>query len=40
MKPKTATSARKVFGDPKLFGAVPGMAEWAIEELKGMRDKL
>ena len=38
-KPRSGTGARKVFGDTKLYGAVPGMAQWAMEELKEMRDE-
>lgn len=38
-KTSTATSSRKVFDDPSLFGALPGMSEWAIPLLKELRDE-
>lgn len=32
-------AARKVFDDPSLFGALPGMSEWALPLLKELRDE-
>ena len=39
---KTAASVkpmRKVFGDKSLFGALPGMSEWALPLLKELRNE-
>jgi len=30
---------RKVFADKSIFGALPGMTEWALPLLKELRDK-
>ena len=30
---------RKVLNDPSLFGALPGMGEWAFPLLKELRDE-
>jgi hypothetical protein len=38
-KPSRRQSARKVFDDPSLFGALPGMSEWAMPLLKELRDE-
>lgn len=31
--------ARKVFSDKSLFGALPGMSDWALPLLKDLRDE-
>jgi hypothetical protein len=38
-KTSRAKSSRKVFDDPSLFGALPGMSEWAMPLLKELRDE-
>jgi len=38
-KSSSAKSSRKVFDDPSLFGALPGMSEWAMPLLKELRDE-
>jgi len=35
----TKRRKRKVLDDPSLFGALPGMGEWAFPLLKELRDE-
>lgn len=39
VKVSPAKSVRKIFGDRSLFGALPGMSEWALPLLKELRDE-
>jgi len=36
---RTVKPTRKVFSDKSLFGALPGMGQWAFPLLKELRDE-